>query len=175
MKTIFITTSMVLLISACSNSSKPQSNSSDSSQSNAADAHEHHHEQAGMDTTVIQPGQKEFFKNLQEGMTIKLPYVVEFGVEGMEVEPAQGVNPNKGHHHLIIDQGPVAAGQMVPMGQEGQGYYHYGKGQLRDTLTIKKFPMLKPGKHKMTLQFANGLHLSYGQGMSQTVTIEVKP
>ena len=32
---------------------------------------------------------------------------------------------------------------------------------------------LAPGKHTLTLQFANGAHQSYGADMSETITIEV--
>jgi Domain of unknown function (DUF4399) len=92
----------------------------------------------------------------------------------MEVEPAMGVVPNKGHHHLLVDQQPVKANTMVPMAMEKDGYFHFGKGQLQDTLNIKKYAMLMPGKHTLTLQFANGMHMSYGPAMSKTVTIMVK-
>ncbi len=126
------------------------------------------------DTTTILPGQKVFFANLEDGQEIKLPFIVKFGVEGMEVEPAMGVVANKGHHHLLVDQQHIPANTMVPMQKESEGYYHFGKGQLRDTLNIKKYPMLTPGKHTLTLQFANGLHFSYGPAMSKQVSIIVK-
>ena len=83
-------------------------------------------------------------------------------------------NPDKGHHHLLIDQAAVPAGEMVPMGKEDRGYYHFGKGQLRDTLTLAKYPMLTKGTHKLRLQFANGMHQSYGPSMSHEVLIIVR-
>lgn len=155
-----------LLIAACSNT--PSSNTTESHEGH------HHDSMPQSDTTAIAPNQKVFFKNLSEGQEITLPFVVEFGVEGMEVEPAQGVNANKGHHHLFVDQGAVPANTMVPMGKEGEGYYHFGKGQILDTLSIEKYPMLSKGSHKLRLQFANGLHMSYGPAMSAEVTVNVK-
>jgi hypothetical protein len=144
-----------------------------------AESHEGHNHDSMMqdapkDTVAIQAGQRVFFKNINDGQEISLPFVVEFGVEGMEVEPASVPNPNKGHHHLLIDQGAVTANTMVPMGNESSGYYHFGKGQTSDTLNIKKYPMLTKGTHKLRLQFANGLHMSYGPAMSNEITVTVK-
>jgi hypothetical protein len=125
-------------------------------------------------TMEVKKGQSVYFPNLSDGQEISLPYIVEFGVKGMEVEPAQMANPDKGHHHLLIDKAAVPAGEMVPMGKEGSGYYHFGKGQLRDTLTVAKYPMLTKGTHKLRLQFANGMHQSYGPAMSQEVLIIIR-
>lgn len=169
MKNIAIAFSIAFL-SACSNQEPKSTENVQSTES----IHEHHHEEVSADTTALVAGQKVFFENLVDGQEIKLPFVVKFGVEGMEVEPAQGINPNKGHHHLLVNQNHVAAGTMVPMGQEADGYFHFGKGQLSDTLSIKKYPMLKPGTHTLRLQFANGLHQSYGSGMSAVVKVTVK-
>jgi hypothetical protein len=169
MKTIHIIP-ILLSLSACNNSGKVQNAESNDS---ASAEHAHHHD-AAADTTAISADQNVFFENLSDGQEITLPFVVKFGVQGMEVEPAQGVNPNKGHHHLLIDQNFVPAGTMVPMGKENEGYYHFGKAQTSDTLSLKKYPGLSPGKHSLRLQFANGLHQSYGPAMSAAVNIVVK-
>jgi hypothetical protein len=160
----------LLILAACNNSSN-----------SSADSVEHGHDHAAntpteetVDTTAISPDQSVYFANLKDGQSITLPFVVEFGVKGMEVEPAQGVNENKGHHHLFIDQSYTPASSMVPMGKEAEGYYHFGKGQLSDTLSLSKYPMLTSGKHTLRLQFANGLHMSYGPAMSTQISVEVK-
>jgi hypothetical protein len=172
MKKIFFFAAGLAFFAACNNAPAP------ATATEAASTDEHHdHDMATagqMDTTAILPGQKVFFVNLVDGQEIKLPYIVKFGVEGMEVEPAMGVVPNKGHHHLLVDQPPVKANTMVPMKMEKDGYFHFGKGQLQDTLNIKKYGMLMPGKHTLTLQFANGMHMSYGPAMSKMVSIIVK-
>lgn len=155
-----------LFIVACNSSSKQESNSTTPETDTQ--------EETKPDTTAIRSEQKVFFGNLEDGQEITLPFVVQFGVEGMEVEPAVGVNPDKGHHHLLINQNYVPSNTMVPMGKESEGYYHFGKGQLNDTLTLEKYPMLTPGRHKLRLQFANGLHLSYGPAMSTSVEVVVK-
>jgi len=157
---------------ACNNSPAPVETTT--TPAPAVEEQHDHSAMAAMDTTAIAPGQKVFFPNLKDGQEIKLPFIVKFGVEGMEVEPAMGVVANKGHHHLIVDQSFIPASTMVPMQKEAEGYFHFGKGQLSDTLNLKKYPMLTPGKHTLTLQFANGLHMSYGAAMSHKVTIVVK-
>ncbi len=170
MKNVLFIFSCIALI-ACNNSATPKTGTE---VSETTDEHAHSHTDVAKDTTAIQPGQKVVFPNLVDGQEITLPFVVKFGVEGMEVEPAMGVVANKGHHHLIVDGQYVASNTMVPMQKEADGYYHFGKGQLKDTLNIKKYPMLTPGKHTLTLQFANGLHMSYGPAMSKQVIINVK-
>lgn len=162
---------------ACNNNASQQTTTVDSTDEHHMMNHSQHEEHMmpeTKDTTAILPNQKVFFPNLKDGQTIKLPYILKFGVEGMEVKPAAGVEANVGHHHLAVDKGPIPANTMVPMKSEAEGYYHFGKGQMQDTLQITKYPMLIPGKHTLTLQFANGLHMSYGPAMSKTVTITVK-
>lgn len=160
----------MLILAACGNNNSQQN---ENAQDTAA-THMHETQAAAADTAVITRDQRVFFVNLTDGQEIRLPFVVKFGVEGMDVEPALGVVPNKGHHHLLIDKAAVPAGTMVPMGQDSEGYFHFGKGQTSDTLNLEKYPMLTPGKHVLRLQFANGLHSSYGQGMSSSVSIVVR-
>jgi len=133
------------------------------------------HESAPINTTVeIRNDQGVYFPNLEDGQEISLPFILQFGVKGMEVEPAGPINVDKGHHHLYIDAQPTPAGEMVPMGKEAEGFMHFGKAQTADTLKISKYPTLTPGKHTLTLQFGNGAHISYGPAMSKTISITVK-
>ena len=106
-----------------------------------------------------------YFKNINDGDTVSSPLKVEMGVRGMEVEAAGKVNDKKGHHHLIIDKGFIASGEVIPADEQ---HLHYGKGQVEATVE------LSPGEHTLTLQFANGMHLSYGEKFSKTIKITVK-
>ena len=45
---------------------------------------------------------------------------------------------------------------------------HYGKGQSEGEL------VLEPGKHTITLQFANALHESYGKEFAKKITVNVQ-
>ncbi len=47
-------------------------------------------------------------------------------------------------------------------------HLHYGKAQTSTELK------LTPGKHTLALEFADGLHRSYGSQMAATVSVTVK-
>jgi len=106
-----------------------------------------------------------YFVNLKDKDKVKSPVIIQMSVMGMEVEPAGKIVEGKGHHHLIIDGSYITKGMMVP---EDSTHLHFGKGQTVDTLA------LTPGTHTLTLQFANGMHESYGKDWSKTITVEVE-
>ena len=106
-----------------------------------------------------------FFKNIQTGAVLSSPFLVEMGVEGMEVEKAGVINELKGHHHIIINSNFIADGSKVPVNAQ---HIHYGAGQIETQLE------LEAGNYSLTLQFADGLHQSYGEGMSKTINVTVR-
>jgi hypothetical protein len=106
-----------------------------------------------------------FFVQPKDGATVTSPVHVVFGVEGMSVAPAGSTDPDKGHHHLLIDQGPMQKGLVIPADEKS---LHFGKGQTEADVK------LTPGDHKLTMQFGDGSHRSYGPEMSQTITVHVK-
>ncbi len=116
-------------------------------------------------STTISKDSGVYFVNLKNGDTVTSPVIVQMGVKGMSVEPAGVYNAGKGHHHLIIDGSFTEKGQMV---MKDSTHLHFGKGQTADTLK------LSPGQHSLTLQFADGMHRSYGKDWSNTITITVK-
>jgi hypothetical protein len=100
-----------------------------------------------------------------DGATVTSPFKVKFAVSGMDVKPAGDMSEKTGHHHLLINTGSVPAGQVIPMDAT---HLHFGKGQ---TETEVKLP---PGHYALTMQFANGAHISYGPEMSKTIQVDVK-
>ncbi|MYM41421.1 DUF4399 domain-containing protein [Duganella qianjiadongensis] len=100
-----------------------------------------------------------------DGATVSSPFKVKFAVTGMDIKPAGDMTANAGHHHLLINAAPVKAGEVVPADET---HIHFGKGQTETEVK------LAPGTYKLSLQFANGLHQSYGPGMSKDITITVK-
>jgi|JI9StandDraft_2_1071091.scaffolds.fasta_scaffold238696_2 hypothetical protein len=92
---------------------------------------------------------------------------VKFGmqVEGMTVKPAGAIEEGTGHFHILINKEAIAEGQVIV---NDEFHKHYGKGQTEDTID------LKPGDYRVTLQFANGAHVSYGSAWSQTISLKVK-
>lgn len=113
----------------------------------------------------IPKGAKVFFKNLRDGQTISTKYLVKFGVRKMSVHPAGELKDGTGHFHLIIDNGPVPGGVVVPADEK---HIHFGKAQIEYEM------VLKPGEYKLTLQFADGAHVSYGVDLAETVAVTVK-
>ena len=109
---------------------------------------------------------KVFFVEPKDGATVGETVHMKFGNEGgLKVQPAGAIVPGAGHYHVIVDEGSVKEGTVVPTDAKN---IHYGKGQTEADLK------LPAGEHKLTLQFADGAHRSYGPFMSQTITIQVK-
>lgn len=110
-----------------------------------------------------------YFISPESNVQAYSPIKVEFGVKGMTVRPAlEDVNDkSSGHHHILVDhpKGYIEKGQAVPVDKR---HIHYGQGQTSDTL------ILTPGVHTLSLQFADGAHISYGKEMSKTITVTIK-
>lgn len=120
---------------------------------------------ADSEPVAIPEGARVFFANLEDGQVVTSPFKVQFGVEGMEVEPAGALNEGKGHHHIIIDGSALERGTIVPADSVN---IHYGKGQTETELELNK------GEHTLTMQFADGYHQSYGEQMSATIKVVVE-
>ena len=101
------------------------------------------------------------------GATVSSPVKVCMAVDGVEVQPAKkGVNPGKGHHHLLIDVDlPNDLGQRI--GKDAN-HVHMGDGS-----TCKELK-LSSGKHVIRALFANGGHVPYSPAITSKVTVTVK-
>lgn len=126
--------------------------------------------ETSLDLTIVATpaDRKVWFVEPRDGAKVKSPLTVKFGLSGMGLVPAGTEPPNKtqGHHHLIIDGEPRATGVNLPMGEEN--LLHFGKAQTEAEIE------LPPGKHTLTLQFADAGHYSYGPNMSATITVDVE-
>ena len=105
------------------------------------------------------------FTEPKNGAVVSSPFKVKFAVTGMEVKPAGDMSSNTGHHHLIINGDSLKVGESIPFDEK---HLHFGKGQTETDVT------LPPGIYKLTMQFANGAHQSYGPGLSKSITVTVK-
>merc|ERR1719164_241673 len=114
------------------------------------------------------PKNSVLFTNVKDGDTVPPKFTYKFEVTGYELSPAaDGLKEGTGHHHLVID-GPKAfvdPGEAIPFDAT---HKHFGKAQTEGELE------LEPGKHKLTLQFANANHESYGKEFAKTITVNVK-
>lgn len=111
------------------------------------------------------PAQSVWFVEPKDGSTVTSPFKVAFGVKGMSVAPAGDIKPDSGHHHLLINLGPIPAGEAIPVDST---HLHFGKAQTEAEIT------LPPGNYKLTMQFANGAHVSYGPSMAASINVTVK-
>eukprot|EP00197_Chlamydomonas_leiostraca_P011157 CAMPEP_0202861732 /NCGR_PEP_ID=MMETSP1391-20130828/3034_1 /ASSEMBLY_ACC=CAM_ASM_000867 /TAXON_ID=1034604 /ORGANISM="Chlamydomonas leiostraca, Strain SAG 11-49" /LENGTH=163 /DNA_ID=CAMNT_0049541163 /DNA_START=23 /DNA_END=514 /DNA_ORIENTATION=- len=105
------------------------------------------------------------FASIPKG-PVESPLHLDFKVDGYKVQPAaEGLAAGTGHFHVLIDQGAAPEGEVLPFDST---HLHYGKGQTSGDIE------LAPGEHKLTLQFANALHESYGPQLAKTIVVKVK-
>ena len=105
------------------------------------------------------------FLNLADGDSVDSPFRVEMGAVGMEVRPAGEMAIGTGHHHLLVDMDAMDAGTLIP---NDETHLHFGLGQTETDLELSS------GTHRLTMQFANGGHFSYGAAMSSSITLHVR-
>jgi hypothetical protein len=108
-----------------------------------------------------------FFVSPADGAKVKSPVKVAFGVEGMGIRPAgeDVKDQTTGHHHIIVDGAFVPKGTVVPKDDK---HIHFGGGQTETELK------LAPGEHTLTMQLADGAHISYGEPLSATIKVTVE-
>ena len=113
---------------------------------------------AGGAVVITEPG---------TGSTVSNPVKVCMAVDEVEVQPAKkGVNPGKGHHHLLIDVDlPKDLSQKI-----GKDAKHV---HMSDGSTCKELK-LGSGKHVIRALFANGGHVPYNPAITSTVIVTVK-
>lgn len=120
---------------------------------------------AAMSSKAEMPAKRVYFAEPADGATVSSPFKVKFAVEGMDLKPAGDEAPNSGHHHLLINLDAMARGEAIPFTAT---HMHFGKAQTEAELK------LEPGKYKLTMQFGNKDHASYGPAMSKTISVTVK-
>ena len=95
-----------------------------------------------------------YFENISDGDSLTSPINVGFGIRGYKVVPAGDVGKRMGHHHLLINRDSIGEGVVIP---NENNHKHFGGGETQTELN------LSPGSFVITLQFADGLHQSYGK------------
>lgn len=163
MKSLFIVLLSTAVIVACNNSSDGTAENKDTSG----------HEMHGMPTSVEMPSMPEvpdnakiYFANLKDGQTVTSPLKVEMVIEGMNVDTANGIlKPASGHHHILVDIDSIPTGEVI---KKDSVHIHFGNAQTSAEIT------LPPGKHSLTLQFADAMHRSYGSRLTSKINVDVK-
>lgn len=122
-------------------------------------------EEASSEPEAVESSKSVVFENPLDGATVSTTFKVAMGVEGMTVEPAGEVKEGFGHHHILINQPGWPEGEIIP---PSDTTIHYGKGQIETELT------LEPGDYTISLQFADGVHRSYGESMATSIKVTVQ-
>ncbi len=120
---------------------------------------------AGCTSAPSAPAQQVSILEPANNATVGSTFKVRFGVNGLQVAPAGDIVANSGHHHLLINLDSIASGESIPFTEK---HMHFGKGQIEADVK------LTPGVYKLTAQFANGAHQSFGKVLSDTITVTVK-
>lgn len=116
--------------------------------------------------TPAPEGARVYFINLTDGQTVKSPFLVQFGLSGMGVAPAEVDKPGTGHHHLLINTTLEDLGAAIPKDDQ---HRHFGAGQ---TEALVELP---PGKHRLQLVLGDWSHIPHqAPVMSDPITVTVE-
>ena len=107
-----------------------------------------------------------FFIKPANGELVSNPFLVEFGLTGMEIRPAGDNRSDSGHHHIIIDAELPTFDLPIPADKH---HIHFGDGSSKIELT------LSPSEHTLQLLFADYRHIPHNPPVfSEQITITVK-
>jgi len=121
--------------------------------------------------SVAPAGAAVYFISPADGVVVKSPVTVRFGLAGKSMAPAGIAREEAGHHHLIVDSSPPDLSLPIPSDAH---HHHFGEGQTETTLE------LDPGTHTLQLVMGDASHLPHeppviSEQISITVTnLEVK-
>jgi hypothetical protein len=124
--------------------------------------------------TPAKAGAKVFFDGLKDGDTVKSPFIIKFGVEGMTVAPAGTEGEFSGHHHLLIDRpalgkGEDGADELNNNIIKDEQHLHFGKGQMEAEIK------LPPGKHTLQMVFGDKDHIPHNPVLAtEVITVTVQ-
>ncbi len=123
-------------------------------------------EPVGLKRTPSVEGARVFFITPSDGATLSGPVSIEFGIEGMAVVKAGNMQPQSGHHHLLIDTGLPNLDLPIPA---DANHIHFGDGSTSTELT------LDPGQHSLQLLLGDHLHIPHQPPVvSEVITITVE-
>ncbi len=118
--------------------------------------------------TPSAPGARAFFVDLKDGAEVVSPLKVNFGIEGMNIEPAGTDKPNSGHFHLLVDTQLTGAERefAIPVDEK---HLHFGKGQREALIN------LTAGQHKLQIVMGDAKHELHKPAVeSAVITVTVK-
>ena len=110
-------------------------------------------------------GARVWFVTPADGDTLSAPFLVEFGLEGMDLVPAGEIGENTGHHHLLVNT-PLPRMDLPIITDDN--HLHYGQAQSSVELS------LEPGTYTLQMLLGDDLHIPHDPPvMSEVITVEV--
>ena len=110
-------------------------------------------------------GARVWFVSPGDGAALTSPFVVEFGLEGMELLPAGEIGEHTGHHHLLVNT-PLPRMDLPIITDDA--HMHFGLAQTSVELS------LAPGTYTLQLLLGDDLHIPHEPPvMSDVITVEV--
>jgi hypothetical protein len=120
-----------------------------------------------MPRSTAPAGAKVSITSPADGAKVQSPVKVQFTLEGMEIAPAGTLQPNTGHHHLLVDT-PLPEDMGQPILKDDQ-HLHYGLSQTEAEVT------LSPGSHTLQALLGDGNHVPHDPPVvSEPITITVE-
>ena len=113
---------------------------------------------------------KIYFIGLEDGVVVKSPFKVEFGIKGFGITPAGTKGKRRhtaGHHHLLVDVEQLPdMDETIPRDAQ---HIHFDQGETEALLE------LPPGKHTLQLLLGDEEHEPQDPPLiSEKITITVK-
>lgn len=99
-----------------------------------------------------------------DSATVESPVDFEFDhSQTLTVEPSGELSQDAGHYHLMVNEGPVDVGEVIP---SDETHLHFGDGSTSVAVDLPE------GTHNLTLQMGDGQHYALPETDDLTLTVE---
>ena len=108
-------------------------------------------------SSVFTSEERVYFVNLEEGDTLKSPFLIQFGLSGKGIAPAGVDRSDTGHHHLLINVDSIDLKASIP---SSKNHIHFGGGQTEAMID------LLPGVYSLQLVLGDMYHVPHNPPLS---------
>ena len=108
-------------------------------------------------SSVFTSEARVYFVNLEDGDTLKSPFLIQFGLSGKGIAPAGVDRSDTGHHHLLINVDSIDLKASIP---SSKNHIHFGGGQTEAMID------LLPGIYSLQLVLGDMYHVPHNPPLS---------
>ena len=108
-------------------------------------------------SSVFSSEARVYFVNLEDGDTLKSPFLIQFGLSGKGIAPAGVDRSDTGHHHLLINVDSIDLKASIP---SSKNHIHFGGGQTEAMID------LLPGVYSLQLVLGDMYHVPHNPPLS---------